>query len=144
MIHDPLKLCLAIATAQIGVKEVPGDGNNPSIIEYHKSTALKATSDDIPWCASFVNWVLNKAGLKGTGSAAARSFLKWGAPLDAPVPGCIVVLRRGTDVRSGHVGFYTGRKPNGLIKVLGGNQNDSVRVSVYQEKDVLPGGYRWI
>ena len=135
------KRCLEIATAEIGVKEICGDRDNPRIVEYHQCTALKATDDETPWCSSFCNWVLKRLGIEGTGSAAARSWLRWGAALDEPLPGCIAVLRRGKPP-SGHVGFFVRKAQGGLIKVLGGNQGDCVKVSPYKEADVL--GYRWI
>ncbi len=36
------------------------------------------------WCADFMNFVLSKAGGKGTQSRAARSFLQFGKKLDGP------------------------------------------------------------
>ena len=36
------------------------------------------------WCADFMNFVLRKAGGKGTHSRAARSFLQYGKKLDGP------------------------------------------------------------
>jgi hypothetical protein len=34
------------------------------------------------WCADFMNFILGQTGQTGTGSRAARSFLKYGKPLD--------------------------------------------------------------
>lgn len=131
---------MEIATAEIGVKEIDGAGNNPRIIQYHTATALRAGSDSVPWCSSFVNWVLREAGVQGTGSAQARSFLKWGQECD-PAPGCVVILKRGNPP-NGHVGFYVRHLGADYIKVLGGNQSDCVKVSNYKVADVL--GYREI
>ncbi len=138
---DLRKKCLEIATAEIGVKEICGDRDNPRIVEYHQCTALKATDDETPWCSAFANWVVNQLGLKGTDNAMARSWLRWGSPFPEPQPGCIVVLKRGAPP-SGHVGFFVRKAPGGLIKVLGGNQGNCVKVSTFKEADVL--GYRWI
>lgn len=135
------KRCLEIATAEIGVKEIRGDLDNPRIVEYQQCTSLRATDDETPWCSAFCNWVLKQLDIEGTGSARARSWLRWGSPLFVPVPGCIVVLKRGNPP-SGHVGFFVRKAPGGLIKVLGGNQGDCVKVSASKEADVL--GYRWI
>lgn len=50
-------------------------------------------------CALNVNSALEERGIKGTGSALAASFLKWGHP-SAPVPGAVAFnYRRG----GGHV-----------------------------------------
>jgi uncharacterized protein (TIGR02594 family) len=134
-------IVLKIATAEIGTKEVSGNKSNPRIVEYHKATSLKAGSDEVPWCSAFVNWCLSQAGIEGTHNAMARSFLRWGAPLDEPVPGCVIIMRRGNPP-FGHVGFYVRKMAGGFVKVLGGNQSDQVRVSTYKEADVI--GYRWI
>src|SRR5580704_3559099 len=53
------------------------------------------------WCADFMNFVLHKAGGKGTQSRAARSFLEYGKRLDGPRVGAIAILyRKGPN--SGH------------------------------------------
>jgi uncharacterized protein (TIGR02594 family) len=132
---------LEIAEAEVGVKEIPGTAANPRIVEYAKHTTLKATSDEVPWCSSFVNFCIAEAGMKPTGLANARSWLKWGVPHTEPRPGCIVVLSRGNNPQSGHVGFYASDVGNGLIKVLGGNQGDQVKYSNFPKSSVI--GYRW-
>jgi uncharacterized protein (TIGR02594 family) len=89
------------------------------------------------WCAAFVNAVLRQSGNEGTNSLMARSFLKYGTPVENPQVGDIVVLARGRPGSgSGHVGFYAGSDDNG-IKVLGGNQGDRVSIAHYSEKAVL-------
>jgi len=131
---------LLIAEGELGVKEIFGTKHNPKIIEYHSITTVKATDDETSWCASFTGWCLEKAGIKSTKSAAARSYLNWGKKLDKPEIGCIVVFKRGTSPTQGHVGFYVGETEK-FIMVLGGNQSDSVRISNYPKSDFLD--YRW-
>lgn len=127
-----------IAQLEIGQKEISGNQHNPRILEYHKSTTLKATQDEVPWCSAFVTWVLTMAGYKSTASAWARSYLNYGIKLDKPRPGCIVIFSRGSD--SGHVAFFV--KSNLLtITVLGGNQNNQVCYAKYFKYRIL--GYRW-
>lgn len=128
-----------IAKAELGTKEVQG-GENPRIIEYHAITTLAAKEDEIPWCSAFVNWCMDRAGYLGTKSAAARSWLKWGTDIESPVPGCVVILKRGAPP-SGHVCFYVRDVDDGRIECLGGNQSDQVKYSTYRRADVL--GYRW-
>lgn len=129
-------LWLQIARKEIGVKEVRG-GENPRIIEYHATTTLKAKEDEIPWCSSFINWCMKKAGYKGTQSAAAISWASWGKVLKEPKIGCVVVFSR---TGGNHVGFYLG-KSGSSIKLLGGNQSNEVNIS-YQDASRLLG-YRW-
>ena len=129
-----------IAQGELGVKELAGGAAEARIVKYHATTTLKATSDEISWCSSFVNWCITRAGLKGTNFANARSWLTWGKRLDEPQEGCIVVFRRGTNPKSGHVAFFVGQDGN-YIRVLGGNQGDMVKVLCFPVADVL--GYRW-
>lgn len=130
----------AIAEGELGVSEVAGPGNNPRIVEYHQSATLRATEDSVPWCSSFVNFCIEKAGIPGTGSAAARSWLKFGRQLDGSRLGCIVVLRRGSNPNNGHVGFFAGES-EAHLRLLGGNQNDQVKFSNFPKSMLL--AYRW-
>ena len=133
---------MAIARAEKGVKERPGDVDNPRILEYLSTVNIPANNchDEVPWCAAFVNWVLRQAGLEGTGSAAARSFLRWGVKMSEPKQGCVVILSRGSHGWQGHAGFYMGQRA-GYVIVLGGNQNNEVSEKMYEINKVL--GYRW-
>jgi uncharacterized protein (TIGR02594 family) len=65
-----------VARAEIGVEETPGPGTTPRIREYHQHTSLLAKDDETAWCASFVNWVLDKAGYPANHKPNARSFLE--------------------------------------------------------------------
>lgn len=91
------------------------------------------------WCAAFVNGVLAKSGKKSTGSATAASFLSWGKRTSRPSNGDIVVLSfKGK--RASHVGFYMGTvtiKGQRFVKVLGGNQKNSVKVTYYPANRVV-------
>lgn len=131
---------LAIAVAELGVKEYPGNGENPRIVEYLRSTNLSAPDsarDETPWCSAFANWCVEKAGFEGTDSAWARSWLNWGVELNKPQRGCIVVLQR--EVNKGHVGFFLGKTSSG-IRLLGGNQGNAVSVATFAKSNLL--GYR--
>ena len=83
---------------------------------------------------------MKQAGIKGTGLANARSWLTWGAKLEKPAEGCVVVLKRGLPP-SGHVTLFAADNGDGTVKCLGGNQGDQVKYSNYPIADVL--GYRW-
>lgn len=137
-IPEPEPHWMTIARDELGVTEVPGRDHNARIIEYHSVTTLRATDDETPWCSSYVSWVLEQAGVRSTRSAASRSYLKWGREIEHPIPGCIVVLRRGAPP-SGHVGFYV-RSDGNRIVLLGGNQSNRVCEQSYPISDVI--GYR--
>jgi uncharacterized protein (TIGR02594 family) len=130
---------LEIALAEQGVKEYPGDGDNPRIVEYLRSTTLEApmrNNDETAWCSAFVNWCIERAGYEGTDSAWAKSWLNWGKKIDKPRRGCVVIFTR---VGGGHVGFYMGATKT-TITVLGGNQSDEVNQSSQSRANLL--GYR--
>ncbi|MET0410422.1 MAG: TIGR02594 family protein [Polyangiaceae bacterium] len=128
------------ALRELGVREVPGAGNNPRILEYHRVTTLKATTDATPWCAAFTCFVLESVGIKSTRSAAARSYLTWGTSVQ-PFYGSIVVFKRDeAGPAAGHVGFCIG-PAGGSLAVLSGNQDDSVCVQLYPVTDLLDA--RW-
>lgn len=129
---------IAIARAEIGQHEVSGSTSNKRILAYHASVDEKISSDEVPWCSSFVNFCIESAGLEGTNSARARSWLKWGKPIDAPEPGCVVVLSRGAPPQ-GHVGFWIGATDT-FVSILGGNQGDAVNISKFPASRIL--GYR--
>ena len=112
---------LEIAEQELGVHETPGPKATARIVEYGKATSLKATSDEIPWCAAFVGWCLAQAGIAPTGSAAAASYYDWGVEIDEPEEGCIVVFPH-------HVTFFV-EWDGDLLRCLGGNQADSVKYS---------------
>lgn len=131
------KLWFEIAKVEIGQKEITGPKHNQKILAYHQATDLRGTTDEIPWCSSFVSWCLENAGIESTKSAWARSYLNWGKKIETPVPGCVTIFKRGTD--SGHVAFFV--KDNGsTLTVLGGNQSNQVCYSDYKKADLL--GYR--
>lgn len=134
---------IEVAEKEIGVKETPGSASTSRILEYAQATTLKATSDEVPWCSAFVNWVFSQVNITGTKSAMARSWLSWGTRLSLRFPpfGCIVILARGSSGLQGHVGFFAGVTSDGLIRVLGGNQHDSVCFENLPTEKVL--GYRW-
>lgn len=132
---------LRIAEGELGVKEIKGSKHNERVIEYHSTTG-KFTTDEVPWCASFVNWVMNKAGKGGTGSARAMSWKNYGKNVKKPAYGSIAVFSYGGG--KGHVGFVIGKQGDRLL-VLGGNQSDQVKVSSFGTSKVVayvvPGDY---
>lgn len=126
-----------VASKEIGTTEEAGPGNNQRVLEYHALTKGGATLDSVPWCSAFVSWVIEQCGLPSTKSAWARSYLSWGIPTDKPTKGCVVVFKRNEN--SGHVGFYDGEDEKSIF-VLGGNQDNTVKIKAYSKEDFL--GYR--
>jgi uncharacterized protein (TIGR02594 family) len=130
-----------VALKEEGVAEIPGEKENPRILEYHAATKLKAASELTSWCSAFISWVMKEAGYKTMATAWARDWLSYGKKLSVPVPWCIVVLERNAPGGDSHVTFWTGKRKDGKIEVFGGNQGNKVCFAWYAEKDIL--GYRW-
>jgi uncharacterized protein (TIGR02594 family) len=128
-----------IARAELGIREIVGAKKHTKrIVEYHSTTTLRATSDEVPWCSSFVNWVMVQAGIKGTNSALAKSWVDWGVTAASPGKGAITVIKRknkNSDARTGsstgyHVGFLEALSST-TVTLLGGNQSDQVKLSTF-------------
>ncbi|MGL5447462.1 MAG: TIGR02594 family protein [Rhabdaerophilum sp.] len=135
---------LKAAIEEIGQAEVAGAKSNPRIMAYRQFADIKIGGDDsvVPWCAIFINAVLAVVKVKGSGSAMARSFVKHPdfVRLEKPVVGCITVISSSRGPASGHVFFYTGE--NALfLQGLGGNQNDSVSIEMFQKAKLV--GHFW-
>lgn len=139
-VKEPEPRWLQLARNEIGTKEAPGYANNPKVQRYFEDAGAGKMPDSVPWCAAFVGAMLKRAGTRGTGFLAARSYLSWGRKLDDPQVGCIVVLKRGKLSWQGHVAFFV-KDHGGHISVLGGNQSDAVNIRRYPKALVL--GYRW-
>jgi uncharacterized protein (TIGR02594 family) len=134
----------AIAASKLGIHEIPGPEANAFIVECLESTTLDrrdAMLDETAWCSAFVNRVMQLAGVEGTNSAWARSWLDWGREPDDEEfgKGVIVVLERGAN--SGHVGFLEDWDDElETVTLLGGNQGDAVSIATFPMDRVL--GYR--
>jgi len=142
------KAILLNAAKELGTLEW-GQGSNPKVDKYldHGTRADNKNSgltDNTPWCAGFIAYVLETApGIIGTNplenigstnSLMARSYERWGKKITNPVPGDIVTrYRSGITSGFGHVGFFLGWADSTKSKYycLGGNQSDSVNISIY-------------
>lgn len=131
-----------IALLEYGEKEIPGPKDNKRITQYFTAVPKfrGRIKDRTPHCSAFVNWCFARAGIVGTGSALARSFLDWGIPC-GPILGAAVIFWRGKkNTQWGHVGLVT-RVLDGKVHTLGANQNNQVNISAYSLEKVL--GYRF-
>lgn len=135
-----MEALLKVAFGELGTEEIAGEQHNPEILKYSNDTGIQGmTTDEIPWCSSFVNWVAWKCGLQHSGQANARSWLNTGRKVTSPEPGDVVVFwREHPQSWKGHVGFFLGSSPdNTRVYCLGGNQGNRVSVSAYRTETVL-------
>lgn len=88
---------------------------------------------EVPWCAAFINAILEREGFIGTNDNRARSFRDYGVKVSNPEVGDIVVFKS-------HVGIFIEYKQINdtlYVGVLGGNQSNSVKVSYFPVKKII-------
>ncbi|HGF6560304.1 TPA: TIGR02594 family protein [Providencia alcalifaciens] len=131
---------LTEARKEIGVSEYTVEGSKAVDQMWidSKLRGLVGTARKVPWCAGFVNAMLERAGIRSTRSDSSRSYLAFGTVLNEPAYGCVVVFSRSG---GGHVGFVVGKTESGQLMVLGGNQSDAVNIKSFSLDRVT--GYRW-
>lgn len=130
-----------VAISQYLVKEFAGSRHNPDVLKYFDDIGHQYVDDDeTPWCAAFLNWCAQKAGLEGSGKLTARSFLETGQEVNDPKTGDVCVLHRGDpNGWKGHAGIFITEKDD-MVYLLGGNQGDTVCIAPFAKSRVL--GYR--
>jgi len=139
MLYIPPWLELARKEAAAGVREVLGDEHNPRIIEYGTAVDLIVTTDEVPWCSDFMNWLFMELDMERTRSARARSWLRHGISLRYAALGAICILKRGggsqpgKDVidAPGHVGLLVDMLEPKTVTILAGNQGNRVCEDVF-------------
>ena len=129
----------------LAIKEVPGKGSNPVIMNMANELGLKGiyTDDDMSWCAVFINYLCKITGkpivdTKGDkyNLMRAKWLSNWGnkvAIKDMQL-GDIGVLNRDG---GGHVFLIIGKTPQGNVIGLGGNQSNSVTFSEFDIKRLI-------
>jgi uncharacterized protein (TIGR02594 family) len=129
------------AWREFGQAERAGAADNPRILALFREVGhADVAHDEVAWCAAFCGACLERAGLRSTRSLMARSYLGWGAALDAPRAGAVAVFSRGSNPAEGHVGFWLGETDDSVV-LLGGNQGNAVSVARYPKSRLL--GLRW-
>lgn len=126
----------SLAQRFVGVKEISGTTSNPLVLAMLQLDGDWPKDDSIAWCSAFVNFVTWLLRLPRSKSLAARSWLTVGIPVTLetarPAFDVVVLSRDG----GGHVGFFAALEGDN-VQLLGGNQYDSVNVSVFSRAHVL-------
>lgn len=132
-----------LALREYGTQEILGGQHNPRILEYFEKVGHDWVQDDeTAWCAAFVGWCLESAGIPSTKKLNAQSYMKWGKVSLRPKLGDLVVFWRITPTSGfGHVGFLI-RVNGSYIWVLGGNQENGVCITKYPTRQLL--GFRTV
>ncbi len=115
---------IATSSASGGMATSSGLGSSNVVAEARRYLGGNPTGRGRLWCARFMNMVLERTGLHGTGSDLARSFAGYGQRVSGPQIGAIAVMgRRG----GGHVGVVSGIDAGGNPIVVSGNNGHRVR-----------------
>ena len=88
----------------VGMKEIPGTGDNPQIVSMLRLDQTWPKNDEVPWCSAFMNYITWLLRLPRSKDLRARSWLLVGRPvtLEEAEPGFdVVILKRGGDDQPG-------------------------------------------
>lgn len=136
-----------------------GPGGNQNIMSIFKDLNVLnwATSDSVPWCAAFVNFVLKNCGYKYTQDLSAAPFLtkpeKWGANVFYSAktgstswrqaqPGDIAVWDYDRGHTPSHVNFVYAYE-NGFLTFCGGNQSGRALNNNNPSGSSVTAGSKW-
>lgn len=139
---EPGPRILKEALKHYGVQEGPGGSNNPVILGWARDVGLERVyrQDSTAWCGLYLSYVAGEAGWDHAprGNALwARNWLFWGAPVEVPMLGDVLVFERG---EGGHVTMYVAEDA-AAYHCLGGNQDNEVNIKRIS-KDRLLGARR--
>jgi uncharacterized protein (TIGR02594 family) len=136
---------MEVLAAWEGLEEVPGNANNPDIINmFAVAGHAEVKSDATAWCSALENAIFYYANMPShmTHSLLARSWLD--APNMEKVPlsqarfGDIIIMKRGNSSWQGHVTNFVRWVERGeTFKARGGNQNDMINTQTYSVGSVI-------
>jgi uncharacterized protein (TIGR02594 family) len=120
------------ALKEVGIYEIAGKLHSNRVLEYQATTSGKYTDDETPWCGAFISWVMLKAGIKHGIKIPerAKEWANFGYAVNEPTIGSIAVKSR---VGGGHVCIVVGKRKDGKLLCLGGNQNNEVNIVAYDK-----------
>jgi len=140
---SPVDLALRfIGTNEVENKDVVQDIMAEWIGE-KEAERLDVTTGNGAWCAAFVSKILSDTGHADTLDVVrgdskynlirARRFERIGESVDKSKGkvGDVIVIQGSRAGNSRHVGIFVGYDDNGNLKILGGNQNNEVNVTIY-------------
>lgn len=120
-------------------KRYSGESLNDRVILYHRLGGGINADIRTPWCASFVNFILNN-GFKSPSSQSfySKEGQKFFRKIKKAKYGAILVLKYNSN--RGHCTFITGEDDRGYY-CLGGNQSNRIKKSYFLKNDKIQGIY---
>ena len=121
---------LAYAQAEVGQREEPPGSNDGPRLALYRS-AVAGASPGEPWCAYFVSWAAQRAGVPlgvdGTGLGSVAQITDWAQctgrllpPGAQPQPGDLILFG------DRHVGLVESVAPDGSLTTVEGNYAQAV------------------
>jgi len=130
-----MKTAIAEASAYGGKEEETIDTR---IRVYHKDGGSSdGKGSATAWCSSFVCWCIQQKGFNNPRSAGSRFFLTSSQVVKCEAfYGAVAIFsdcdKTGNTIyTSGHATFVYGKLSNGKYALLGGNQNDMLKITGY-------------
>ena len=108
---------LAIAAAELGVREATGRNDGPRVKAYLAAVGLKTGA---PWCAAFVSWAFLQSGLKQPKTAWSPDLFPAARLIKTPAPGLVFGIYFPELKRIAHCGFVAQVKGD-WVSTLEGN-----------------------
>jgi uncharacterized protein (TIGR02594 family) len=138
-----------IAHRYIGLHELEGKDQDHPLIQWWLSMCSLGydSPDETPWCSAFLQHPFYELGLPRSRSAAARSWLTVGRPVNLTIAARgfdVVVLKRGPGPQPGpevlaapgHAGLFSGIQGSHVL-VLAGNQGNGVSIAPFPIGQIL-------
>lgn len=130
---------LEAARLDLGLTEIHGAVTAPKISQWLMDLGAWWSDDETPWCGvACAHWMRTSSIEVPKAFYRAKAWESWGLALTRPALGCVVTFTREG---GGHVGLVAGVADDGRLIVIGGNQGDSVKFSLFDRSRVT--SYRW-
>lgn len=118
------------------------NGSNPLILETYRICGLERRTDSLSWCAAFMSYILYNSGFSSLKSTSSQAYRSYGREIDwrswQNVRRNDIIVFRNKSSNGGHVGFFRGYNPStNRVRVLGGNQGDTVKLSNFRTRGDL-------
>lgn len=114
------------AFSQLGVKEQGAPNRGPQVDKYLRSAGLdpdNGPASGWPWCAAFVRWCHQQAGVESPKTASVRRLADLGNNSRVMSPRAGDVFVHVNADGTGHCGFVVRELRNGDLETIEGNTN---------------------
>lgn len=134
----PMPKWVAEGLKFVGLKEIPGKQNNPTIVNWVRALKGWWKEDETPWCGTFIGHCIQAAGLPLPQHwYRAKAWADYGRPVpkSGMIPfGAICIKSR---VGGGHVFQAVAQSADGrVIYGLGGNQSNMVNITGFALSEI--------